>query len=353
MSLILSKNAASTSRHPRDLQRFVNGPGLTPISPHQNGGPLSMARFPVRGHNGQPSGATAWKCLAVTFSIETRISSFGKMSFNHPTEAPLPQTNNPPLKRRALLVDDVVYNLEWTSEMLRTLGFDSTFALNIAETKKALSHMSFDVVFLDCELPDGFGYSLAADIREMGLNQTPAIIGMTSSDESEVMLRFFSAGAEGFIRKPISFDLICDSLRKCKLIDTDTVCEKPTRQKLDFNNINLMARGDSDRFRGYLERIYAQLEIEMPALIFACKKGEPTIARAIIHRLLSLTPLLESQEFTGVLQSCQRVARWHDIRLLQELGHAVEWEYCLVKSSLQDELALHQQTHSPWLCKRA
>ena len=287
----------------------------------------------------------------MTFSIETRISSFGKMSFIHPTEAPLPQTNNPPLKRRALLVDDVVYNLEWISEMLRTLGFDSTFALNIAEAKKTLSHMSFDVVFLDCELPDGFGYAFASEIREMGMEQTPAIIGMTSSDDSEVMLRYFSAGAEGFIRKPISFDLICESLRKCKLIDAEAVCEKPVRQKLDFNNIHLMAHGDSDRFKSYLERIYVQLEIEVPALVTACKKGEPTVARAVIHRLLSLTPLLESQEFTGVLQSCQRVARWHDIRLLQELGQAVEWEYCLVKSSLQDELALRRQTHYPWLCK--
>ncbi len=235
--------------------------------------------------------------------------------------------------------------------MLRPLGFDSTFALNVAEAEQALSHLSFDVAFLDCELPDGFGYELAAEIRDMGLTQTPAVIGMTSSDDSEVMLRYFSAGAESFIRKPISFDLICESLRKCKLIDADTVWEKPTRQKLDFNNIHLMSHGDSERFRTYIERIYAQLESEVPALVMACKKGEPAVARAIIHRLLSLTPLLESQEFTGVLQSCQRIARWHDLRLLQKLGQAVEWEYCLVKSSLRDELTLSRQTDYPWLYK--
>ena len=74
------------------------------------------------------------------------------------------------------------------SELLLGFGFDSTFALNIAEAKKGLANLSFDVVFLDCELPDGFGYSLAAEIREMGLKQTPSIIGMTSSDDDDIIL---------------------------------------------------------------------------------------------------------------------------------------------------------------------
>ena len=275
------------------------------------------------------------------------------MIFDPTVEASTPLITTPTMPRRALLVDDIVYNLEWMSEMLHTLGFDSTFALNIAEAKKALSHLSFDVVFLDCELPDGFGYSLAEEIREMGLEQTPAIIGMTSSDNNEVMLHYFSAGAEGFIRKPINFDLVCESLRKCKLLAPDKVCEKPVRPKLNFNNIHFMARGDGDRVRSYLMRIEEQLETEVIALVNACSKGDPTTARAIIHRLLSLTPLLESREFTSVLQSCQRVARWHDLHLLRELGQAIEGEYCLVKTSLQDELALHQRAQNPWLCRSA
>jgi CheY-like chemotaxis protein len=275
------------------------------------------------------------------------------MNIDHSTETPVVPAYTSAVQKRALLVDDVVYNLEWIAEMLRILGFDSTYALNIAEAKKALAYTSFDVVFLDCELPDGIGYSFASEIREMGLIQTPVIIGMTSSDDNEVMLRYFSAGAEGFIQKPLNFELVCESLRKCKLIATDNVYTKPARPKLDFNNIHFMARGDSDRFQSYIERIYKQLEVEVTALVDACSKGEPTVARAIIHRLLSLTPLLESREFTSVLQSCQRVARWHDLPLLRELGQAIEWEYCLVKTSLQDELDLRQRAQSPWLCKSA
>jgi CheY-like chemotaxis protein len=255
--------------------------------------------------------------------------------------------------RRALLVDDVVCNLEWISELLLSFGFDSTVAMSIAEAKKALTHLVFEVVFLDCELPDGFGYSLAAEIREMGLAQTPSIIGMTSSDDNEMMLRYFSAGAQAFIRKPVSFDLVCDSLRRCELLDINRIYDEPVRPKLSFNNIRFMARGDGDRFQAYLQKIAKQLETEVTSLVGACKNDEPDAARVIVHRLLSLTPLLESREFTNVLQSCQRVARWHNLHLLRKLGQAVELEYCLVKTSLQDELDQHQRSQNPSLRKSA
>jgi len=275
------------------------------------------------------------------------------MTFARSAHAVVASSPHPAVARRALLVDDVACNLEWMSELLLTFGFGSTFALSIAEAKKALSRQSFDVVFLDCELPDGFGYALAAEIREMGLGQTPAIIGMTSNDDNELMLRYFSAGAEGFIRKPVNFNQVCDSLRRCELLDTNRIYDEPVRAKLGFNNIHFMARGDGDRFQAYLLQIAKQLEVEAPALVSACSRGEPDAARAIVHRLLSLTPLLESREFTSVLQSCQRVARWHDLHLLRKLGQAVEWEYCSVKTSLQDELDLLQRSRSPSLRKSA
>ena len=173
--------------------------------------------------------------------------------------------------RRALLVDDVTYNLDWMSAMLLPLGVESIVALNIAEAKHALSHLSFDVVFLDCELPDGFGYSLAAEIQGMKLEQKPAIIGMTSSDDSELMLRFFSSGAEGFIRKPINFERVCDCLVKCKLLDTGKICNQPVRPKLNFRNIHFISHGNDDQFKSYLRKISSQLESEVTPLVGACR----------------------------------------------------------------------------------
>src|ERR1035437_130637 len=247
----------------------------------------------------------------------------------------------PVLPRGALLVDDAISNLRWLAEILLPLGFDSTSAFNISQAKKALSHLTFDVVFLDCELPDGFGYSLAAEIRQMKLTRMPAIIGMTASDDSNLMLRYISAGADGFMRKPINIDLVCDSLRRCDLLYPNASPNLPERQKMSFQNIHCMAGDDSDRFQFYLKQIDQQLETEVAVLTSACKEGEPNATRTIVHRLLSLTPLLESREFTELLQSCQRAARSHDLGLLLQLGQAVETEYGLVRAAVQDALLHH------------
>ncbi len=256
-------------------------------------------------------------------------------------------------RRQALLVDDVAYNLKLLAEMLLALGFESTFATSIAEAKKALQYLSFDVAFLDCELPDGFGYELAVEIPSMSLVRFPTMIGMTASDDGGMVLRCFSAGMAAFLCKPLSFDQVCASLRKCELLAAGAYFEPPVRSKLNFKNIHFMAKGDHRRYKSYLEQVEAELAVEATALIGACRQSDPEAVRAIIHRLLSLTPLLESKEFTSVLQSCQRVARWHDLSLLQKLASAVELEYCLVRTSLQAELDRCQPAEIPWLRRSA
>ena len=256
-------------------------------------------------------------------------------------------------QRHALLVDDALQNLRWLAEILLPLGFDSTSAFNISQAKKALSHLSFDVVFVDCDLPDGFGYSLAAEIRQMKLVRMPAIIGMTASDDSELMLRYISAGAEGFLQKPINIDLVRDSLRRCDLLNPDISSSLPERQKMRFQNINVMAAGDADRFQFYLRQIDQQLEIEVAALVNACKEGEPNVTRTIVHRMLSLTPLVESPEFTDLLQSCQRAARRQDLSLLHKLGESVATEYGVVRRALQDARGAHPPSQGTTLRKSA
>jgi DNA-binding response OmpR family regulator len=255
--------------------------------------------------------------------------------------------------RHALLVDDALQNLRWLAEILLPLGFDSTSAFNISQAKKALSHFSFEVVFLDCDLPDGFGYSLAAEIRQMKLAQMPAIIGMTASDDSDLMLRYISAGAEGFMQKPIAIDMVRDSLRRCDLLNLDVSSKLPERQKMSFHNIHVMAAGDVDRFQFYLKQIDQELETEVAALAGACREGEPTLARTIVHRMLSLTPLVESPEFTDLLQSCQRAARRQELSLLQKLGQAVATEYVAVRRALRDARGARPPTRDATLRKSA
>jgi len=273
--------------------------------------------------------------------------------YNEPSfhTTPSPRTTN--ALKHALLVDDVTCNLEILAEFLRPLGFEATYATDIAEARKALAYAPFDVVFLDCELPDGFGDSFAAEISGIMLENSPVIISMTASDDREMEQRCYTAGAKAFIHKPITFELVCESLRKCKLLDIYKQYQQSPQTESKFKNIHFMAQGDGERLVYYLKRLAAELETELIALIRTCRLGEPDAARTIVHRILSLTPLIESRQFTSVIQACQRVARLHDIPMLQKIGKAIEWEYRPVKISLQNEIARNQSEHPPLLCRSA
>lgn len=268
--------------------------------------------------------------------------------FNH-----LPDGSHPALSptasisRRALLVDEVEYHLALLEEMLRPLGFDATYAGNLMEARTALEHVAFDVIFLDSKLPDGFGGRFVSGLPNLGLEHTPPVVAMTATDDPNVMLRFFSAGAEGFAQKPLTFESVRENLCRCGLLDPSVNYDPPIRSEVDFTNIHFMSKGDLSRALNYLVHLDRQLEIEIGAVIDASLHCDDDLARKTLNRLLSLTPFAEAPLFTSVVESCQAVAQCKNYALLRSLVPSLVAEHKLIKTALQDEIHRCQPAETP------
>lgn len=253
--------------------------------------------------------------------------------------------------RQALVVDDVVYNLELLAEFLRPLGFDSTFASTIEDARIAIAKQHFDVIFLDCELPDGLGHEFASELRSILRTATPPIISMTASNEKQMRGRCLSCGSSAFIKKPLTFQNVLESLRKTELLQPHKRYSQPVRPRLAFKNIHFMAQGDGAKYLSFIERIREDLETEMSALSSAISNSDVVSMRTIFHRILSLAPLTESRPFTSVIQACQSAAWGLDLNQIHSLQNAIDSEYRIVKLSLSHEHALSRRTQTHDLCK--
>ncbi|MHA7582910.1 response regulator transcription factor [Paenibacillus vandeheii] len=101
---------------------------------------------------------------------------------------------------RILLVEDdenLVFGMEYT---LTNEGYTVIVAGSLEEARKAFRQEVVDLILLDVNLPDGSGYSLCKEIRQ--LSQIP-IIFLTALDEEANVVAGLDLGADDYMTKPI------------------------------------------------------------------------------------------------------------------------------------------------------
>ena len=107
---------------------------------------------------------------------------------------------------RVLLVEDNQVNREIAQAFLQELGAGVATANNGAEALEAVALERFDLVFMDCMMPEMDGYEATALIRrgeaEAGGPRLP-IIALTASATTEERERCLAIGMDGFVSKPM------------------------------------------------------------------------------------------------------------------------------------------------------
>jgi len=111
---------------------------------------------------------------------------------------------------RVLVVEDNVVNQRVAIRMLERLGLQADVAAHGREALEMLALVPYDVIFMDCQMPEMDGYEAAAEIRRReGQNPRVTIIAMTADVLKGSRERCLKAGMNTFISKPVKLhDLI-------------------------------------------------------------------------------------------------------------------------------------------------
>lgn len=113
-----------------------------------------------------------------------------------------------------LVVEDNPVNQLVVANMLQNLGLTVKTANNGREALEVLEDHTFDLVLMDCQMPEMDGYQTTAHIRRHRRQQLAEIpiIALTANAMIEDRERCLNAGMSDYLSKPVSLEILRDKL---------------------------------------------------------------------------------------------------------------------------------------------
>ncbi len=139
-------------------------------------------------------------------------------------------------KTTILVADDNLVNRRMLAQQLAYLGFSCEEAVNGQEVLDAFAKAQFDVLLLDCQMPDVDGFEVTERLRESDLPQ-PFIVAVTASASKGFKEKCLAIGMDDYISKPARLADIRRVLSVWQRANTETAPETnsshPTDRVLD------------------------------------------------------------------------------------------------------------------------
>ena len=148
---------------------------------------------------------------------------------------------------RILVVEDNATNQKVALAMLAKLGYRADIAENGKEAILATRKIDYDLILMDCQMPEMDGYEATRRIRRSKARAVP-IIAMTAHAMKQDREKCFENGMDDYITKPVSSAALAKVLEKW-LVKRDQE-DRSMEPNPELGNGVILPRNNSDSLPG-------------------------------------------------------------------------------------------------------
>jgi len=121
----------------------------------------------------------------------------------HGHQSELAKAHGPIRPQRVLIAEDNAVNQRVVAAQLKKLGYASDTVANGLEVLEALSRISYDIILMDCQMPELDGYETTRQVRSRKGHHQPLIIAMTANAMQGDRELCLAAGMDSYLSKPM------------------------------------------------------------------------------------------------------------------------------------------------------
>jgi PAS domain S-box-containing protein len=239
-----------------------------------------------------------YECLAQALGLMEKWSAPKRVSFTAGHAVCQSRRN----RARILVVDDNHTNQTVALTILKKLGYRADAVANGREAITALGEVPYDMVFMDCQMPEMDGYEATRRIREGKSGQKNLdvpIVAMTANALKGDREKCLAAGMNGYVTKPVSPPAVSEALEEWLPATPEMVeacggdgaktCrgENPEDKAAIFDRAALIERlmGDEATAAIVIEGFLADMPEQLAELETAVSKGDFALAEKHAHRI--------------------------------------------------------------------
>jgi two-component system, sensor histidine kinase and response regulator len=246
-----------------------------------------------------------------------------------------------------LVVEDNATNQAVIIAMLQKLGYKPDLANNGREAVEILKKKSYDIVLMDCQMPEMDGYTATGVIRNPlsgAMNPRVPIIAMTANALQEDRQICISAGMDDYVSKPVQANDLATLLKKWISASPLNVSEKekntgdPLKEVGCFREKDLLDRLMGDReLAGKIMTTFIREAPDQASALFKALESNNDKAQRLAHTIKGASSNIGAMRIQKVAADMERLIKDGKAKEAATLHPDLEKELVNFKRALMDK----------------
>jgi PAS domain S-box-containing protein len=249
-------------------------------------------------------------------------------------------------RARILIAEDNPVNQKVAARQVEKLRYRADVVSNGVEALEALSKIQYDIILMDCQMPEMDGYEATRQIRRReGTSKRTVVIAMTANALEGDREKCLAAGMDDYLSKPVRSEELRAVLERWQPAapSPQEASEAPSQGDSPPVNMGRLfdaAGGDEVLARELVEIYLRQMSADVERLKAAVETNSPEEVRHIVHTAMGGSATLGVVALANPLQALERLSDGNKLQGAAQLVERIGGELERVQSYLHSSLTL-------------